>query len=70
VTQGIELRFVWQRAVPQEICGLFVGGDRSQILDEVAAAIDESAVGAVHLADSGLSGDDTLQPRAELRHEV
>jgi hypothetical protein len=70
VSKGIELRFVGELAVPQQVCGLFIGCDWHQILDEIAAAIDESAVGAIHLADGGLGGDDTLQPRAELRHEV
>ena len=69
-TKGRELRLVGQRSVPEEICGFLECGDGGEVFDEVAAAIDEPAVGAVDLADGGLGGDNTFQPWAELRHEA
>ncbi len=68
LTQGVKLLFVGQLAMPEEISDLLVGRDRHEVLDEVSAAIDETAVRAVDFADGGLSGHHTFQPGAELRH--
>src|SRR5256884_4621979 len=66
--QAVELLFIRQLAVPQQMGDLFVAGDGHQVLDQVSAAIDEAAVGAVDFADGGFSGHHTFQPGAELRH--
>ena len=68
LTQGVELVFVRQLAVPEQMGDLFVAGDGHQVLDQVPAAIDETAVGAVDFTDGGFSGHHTFQPWAELRH--
>ncbi len=68
--QGRELFLVGKLSVPEQVGRLLEGPDRREVFDEVAAAIDEPAVGPVHLADGGLGRDDPLQPRAELRHEA
>ena len=68
MTQGVKLLFGGQLAVPEEVRDLFVAGDGHEVLDEVSAAIDQAAVGAVDFADGGFSGHHTFQPGAELRH--
>jgi len=55
--------------MPQEVRDLFEGHDGRKVFDEVAAAIDQPAIGAVNLADRSLGGHHTFQPRAELRHD-
>jgi hypothetical protein len=55
--------------VPQEVSDLLIGDGRGEVLDQVAASINEPAIGAIDLADRGLRGDDSFQPWAELRHE-
>ncbi len=56
--------------MPEQVRNLFVTDDRRDVFDEVTAAIDEPAIGAVDLADGGLGRYDTFQPWAELRHEA
>jgi hypothetical protein len=68
--QRIELSRRGELAVPQEVGDLLEGGDRREVFDEVSTPVDEAAVGAIDLADRGFGGDDTFQPRAEVRHET
>ena len=52
--------------MPEEIRSLLVAGGRHEVLDQVTAPIDQTAVGAVDLADGGPGGDDPLEPGTEL----
>jgi hypothetical protein len=68
LTQGVKLFFVRQLAVPEEVRDPCVSHDGNQVFDQVTAAIDETAIGAVDLADGGFSGHHTFQPRPEFRN--
>ena len=57
-------------SLPEEEGDLLEGDGGSKVLDEVAATVDETAVGAVNLADLGFGCDDPFQPRTEVRHET
>ena len=70
VPQRVELGGGWELAVPQEVRRLLESHDRREVFYEVSTPVDESAVGAIDLADRGFGGDDPFQPRAEVRHEA
>src|SRR5260370_14418175 len=68
--QGFQLCFVRQFPVPQEVSRFLERGDRGQVFDQISAAIDEPAVGAVDLADGGFGLYKTFPAWAELRPQA
>src|ERR1700686_1077510 len=61
----LELRLVGKLTVPQEVRDLLIRDRGGEVLDQIAASIDEPAIGAIDLADRGLRGADSFQPWAE-----
>ena len=56
--------------MPEQVGDLFEGHGGREIFDEVSATVDETAVGAVNLADLGFGCNDPFQPGTEVRHEA
>jgi hypothetical protein len=60
VGEAVETVGVWQLAVPQQVDDLLVARVSRQVLDRVAA-VDESPLVAVDLAEIGLGDEHTLE---------
>ena len=69
-TESVQLGRLGQLAVPEEVGDLLEARLPRQLVD-VVAAIGEAAIPPIEVAESGLGGDDALEPadeRASFRH--